>query len=382
MSIIEVLGITKDYKLNKGKKSALSGISFSVEKGESVGIIGRNGAGKSTLLKVLAGITAPTEGRVLVKGKLAALLELGAGFHPEYTGIENIYLNGALQGKSRGEIREKLPEILDFADIGDFVHQKVKTYSTGMFLRLAFATASVFAPQVLLVDEALAVGDLAFQAKCFQRLHALKEQGTTVLYISHDIDSVRRFCDRVLWLEDGKLKMDGSVAEVTGCYMAETVGQGETCRKGGFGSHPGSIRQVTAPGLWEYGQKVTVTVEVCLPDFAKQVNLALSVKNREGLDLLVLSSREEGITLSGGRMEQVTFRFRNNLCGGRYLLAVGQEIPESYPIAYYDYQESALEIQAEQTPYFGCFHTPAEVKLNEEIKSEHLPCLHGGGGTE
>ncbi len=368
MSIIEVSELTKDYKLKKGKKRALDSISFSIDRGETVGIIGRNGSGKSTLLKLLSGITAPEGGRITVGGSLAALLELGAGFHPEYTGLENIYLNGTLQGKSRKEIREKLPEILEFADIGEFVNQKVRTYSTGMFLRLAFATAVAFEPELLLVDEALAVGDAAFQAKCFQKLRALKKEGVTVLYISHDIDSVRRFCHRVIWLEEGKIRMDGPVAEVTGAYMAEVVGQGETVTKGGFGTHPGAIRSVTAPGVWEYGKPVSVTVEACLPEAAEQGNLSLSVKNPEGLDLLVFSSREQGVTLHGGGPEQVEFRFRNNLCGGKYLLAVGLEIPDTQPIAYYDYREAALEVQGEQTPYFGNFHIPVEVRENEKTE--------------
>ncbi len=366
MTIIEVLNVTKEYKLKKGKKTALAGVSFSVEQGEAVGIIGRNGSGKSTLLKLLSGITAPTEGIFQVTGEVAALLELGAGFHPEYTGTENIYLNGALQGKSKAEIRAKLPEILAFADIGEAVRQKVKTYSTGMFLRLAFATAVAYEPDVLLVDEALAVGDLSFQARCFQRLQTMKEKGTTILYISHDIDSVRRFCDRALWLEDGRVRLEGKVAEVTGAYMAEVVGQGETAKQGGFGSHSGAIRRVAAPGLWEYGKNLSVVVEACLPEGADNVNLSLSVKNREGLDLVVFSSREQGVTLSGGKPERVEFRFRNHLCGGKYLLSVGLEIPGTHPISYYDYQDAALEIQAAQTPYFGSFHTPVEVKRDGE----------------
>lgn len=366
MTTITASKLTKDYRLKGGKKTALESVSFSVEKGETVGIIGRNGSGKSTLLKLLAGITAPTRGELRVKGNVSALLELGAGFHPEYTGIDNIYLNGMLCGRRKPEIRAKLPEILNFAQIGDAASQKVKTYSTGMFLRLAFASAIAFEPEILLVDEALSVGDIAFQAKCFQKLKELREGGTTILYISHDIDAVRRFCDRVLWLEDGRIKMDGKVAEVTGAYMAEMVGQGETLTRTGFGTCPGAIRRVTAPGVWEYGKEVTVTVDFCLPQGKKPGDLSLSVKNREGLDLLVLSSRDGGIVLTGGKEERVSFRFRNLLTGGKYLLSVGLEIPDTCPIAYYEYQSSALEIQGAETPYFGSFHIPAEVKRIEK----------------
>lgn len=366
MKIITASALTKEYRLRGGKRTALESVSFSVTKGETVGIIGRNGSGKSTLLKLLAGITAPTGGELRVNGNVSALLELGAGFHPEYTGIENIYLNGMLRGKRKPEIREKLPEILDFARIGEAVSQKVKTYSTGMFLRLAFAAAIAFEPELLLVDEALAVGDIAFQAKCFQKLKDLKSCGTTILYISHDIDTVRGFCDRVIWLDNGRIRMDGGVAEVTGAYMAEMVGQGETLTRNGFGTCPGAIRRVTAPGVWEYGKEVTVTVDFCLPEGKKPGDLSLSVKNREGLDLLVLSSRDGGLVLTGGKEERVSFRFRNLLTGGKYLLSVGLEIPDTCPISYYEYQSSALEIQGDKTPYFGSFHIPVEVKQIEK----------------
>lgn len=365
MKAITVWELTKEYRQKGGKKAALDNITFSVEQGETVGIIGRNGSGKSTLLKLLAGITAPTRGEIKVAGQVSALLELGAGFHSEYTGMDNIYLNGMLCGRPKQEIREKIPEILDFAQIGDAINQKIKTYSTGMFLRLAFASAIAYRPEILLVDEALAVGDIAFQAKCFQKLKECKAKGTTILYISHDIDAVRGFCDRVIWLDEGKIRMDDGVARVTGAYMAEVVGQGETANPDGFGICPGAIRQVTAPGIWEYGREVTVTVDICLPEDKKPGDLSLSVKNREGLDLLVFSAKAAGIALTGGE-DQVSFRFRNILTGGKYLLSVGLEIPDTYPIAYYEYKESALEFQAGATPYFGSFHIPAEVKKIEK----------------
>lgn len=365
MKIIQVSDLTKEYKQNHGKKTALQNITFSVEKGETVGIIGRNGSGKSTLFKILAGITAPTCGELEIVGQVSALLELTAGFHPEYTGLDNIYLNGMLRGKSKQEVRQKLPEILAFAEIGDAISQKIKTYSTGMFLRLAFAAAIAFAPEILLVDEALAVGDIAFQAKCYQKLRELKEKGTTILYISHDVDAVRRFCDRVIWLDKGVLRMDGGVAEVTGAYMAELVGQGETTTATGFGTCSGAIRQVTAPEFWAYGKEVTVTVDLCLPNGEKPGDLSLSVKNGAGLDLLVFSAEKSGVPLTGGE-EQVAFRFRNILTGGTYLLSVGLEIPNTHPIAYYEYQNAALEIQAEETPHYGSFHIPAEVKRIEK----------------
>ncbi len=371
MASIIVSNLTKEYRLKNQTKTALSGVSFSIAEGEAVGIIGRNGSGKSTLLKILAGITAATKGTVQVTGKVGALLELGAGFHPEYTGIQNIYLNGAIHGKSKGQVREKLPEILDFAGIGDFAKQKVKTYSSGMFLRLAFASAIAFQPEILLIDEALSVGDVLFQAKCLQKLKDLKDQGTTLLYVSHDIDAVRRFCTRALWLEAGKLRLDGPVAEVTSGYLAAAIGQESSGSAGRFGSHQGAIRSVTASGIWEHGKEVSVTVRVCPPEPAEGINLSVSVKTPEGLDLLVLSSKESGVFLSGGREEAVTFRFPSPFCGGNLVLAAGLEIPGSNPIRYYDYWDAALEIRGGKTPYFGVFHVPVEVETDEEGKSQH-----------
>ncbi len=366
MPIITVSDITKEYRLRGGRKTALSGVSFSVEQGEAVGIIGKNGSGKSSLLKIIGGITAATSGKVQAEGRVFPLLELGAGFHPEYTGMENIYLNGTLQGKSKREIEEKIPEILDFAGIGAFAEQKVKTYSTGMFLRLAFAAAVAFQPELLLIDEALSVGDILFQARCFQKLQEMKKSGVTILYVTHDIDSVRRFCSRAIWLEDGKVRLDGGVDEVTAAYMAESLGQGETLAGRRFGERVGSILSVSAPRLWEYGKEIAVTVEASLPPEVRDGVCSLSVKNREGLDLLVLSSLESGVTLAGGKSQKVTFRFQNHLCGGSFVLSAALERSGSEPIVYYDYWDGVLEIKTSKEPYFGSFHIPVEVQRNEE----------------
>ena len=187
---------------------ALKGVSFSIAPGECVGIIGRNGSGKSTLLKILAGIIPPTAGQVRVRGRVSALLELGAGFNPEYTGMENIYLTGLLMGMTRQETGRHLQEILDFAGIGEFIHQPVRTYSSGMFVRLAFSLAVVLQPQILLIDEALSVGDVFFQQKCYARIREIAGRAT-VLLVSHDLNAVTRFCGRVLVLNRGVLVYDG-----------------------------------------------------------------------------------------------------------------------------------------------------------------------------
>lgn len=197
---------------------ALNGINFSVKKGETFGIIGTNGAGKSTLLKLITGVATPTEGAVNVNGKISALLELGAGFNKDYTGIENIYLNGTMMGYSREEMKQRIDSIVEFADIGDFIYQPVKTYSSGMFARLAFAVAINIEPEILIVDEALSVGDVFFQNKCYKKFEELREKNITVIFVSHDIGTVKQLCSRVLWLEHGIQQMVGDSMEVCNEY--------------------------------------------------------------------------------------------------------------------------------------------------------------------
>ena len=197
---------------------ALNDINFEVKKGETFGIIGTNGAGKSTLLKMITGVAAPTSGTIEVDGKISALLELGAGFNSEYTGLENIYLNGTMMGYTREEMEEKVVSISEFADIGDFLYQPVKTYSSGMFARLAFAVAINVKPDILIVDEALSVGDVFFQNKCYRKFEELRSEGITVLFVSHDIATVKQMCSRVLWIEKGIQQMVGDSVEVCNAY--------------------------------------------------------------------------------------------------------------------------------------------------------------------
>lgn len=198
---------------------ALNDISFDVEKGETVGIIGTNGSGKSTLLKIITGVLKPTSGNVYVEGRVSALLELGAGFNQEYTGTENIYLNGRMMGYTRKEMEARVPGIIEFAEIGEFINQPVKTYSSGMFARLAFAVAINVEPDILIVDEALSVGDLFFQNKCFRKFEELRSKGVTILFVSHDISSVRQMCSRVLWIEKGVQKIFEQSDLVCDMYM-------------------------------------------------------------------------------------------------------------------------------------------------------------------
>ena len=246
---IDVRDVTKIYKLydkpiDRLKESlnplhrnyhrdfyALNHISFQVKKGETVGIIGTNGSGKSTILKIITGVLTPTIGTVQVDGVISALLELGAGFNMDYTGIENIYMNGTMMGFSRKEMDEKLQDILDFADIGDFVYQPVKTYSSGMFVRLAFALAINVDPEILIVDEALSVGDVFFQAKCYRRMEEIRKSGTTILMVTHDMGSIIKYCDKVFLLNRGEFVAEGAPGRMVDLYKKILAGQMESLKE-------------------------------------------------------------------------------------------------------------------------------------------------------
>lgn len=197
---------------------ALKDVSFHIEQGDTIGIVGKNGSGKSTLLKILTGVLTQTSGTVEVDGKISALLELGAGFNQDFTGIENIFLNGTIMGIERQEMEKRVDEIVKFADIGDHIYQPVKTYSSGMFMRLAFAVAINVDPQILIVDEALAVGDTRFQMKCMDKFIEFMNAGKTVIFVSHDINMIKRFCKRAVWINEGVLVMDGETDPVTDQY--------------------------------------------------------------------------------------------------------------------------------------------------------------------
>ncbi len=241
--VLEVRDVVKRYKLYNSEKDrlkeafhplhksyhkdfyALNKISFQVKRGEKVGIIGSNGAGKSTILKILTGVLNPTEGEVVTEGRIAALLELGAGFNMDYTGLENIRLNCTLMGCSKDEMEEKAEKIIAFADIGDYINQPVKTYSSGMFVRLAFATQIFSDPDILIIDEALSVGDIRFQQKCYRAMDQLMKDKTVIL-VTHDTNAVTRFCKRVIWINHGKVMFDGEVIEGLQKYQEFIINQG------------------------------------------------------------------------------------------------------------------------------------------------------------
>ena len=278
---------------------ALKDVSFTVEQGEVLGIIGRNGAGKSTLLKILSHITAPTEGKIKVKGRVASLLEVGTGFHPELTGRENIYLNGAILGMSRKEIDRKFDEIVDFAEIEKFVDTPVKRYSSGMYVRLAFAVAAHLEPEILLVDEVLAVGDAAFQKKCLGKMSDVAKEGRTVLFVSHNMASVESLCPNVMILKSGRIAFSGESSLGIKTYLTtmETalITDGEFSKKLHVIS---SFRVIDQQGMFKtsftIGEPFILEIGLKPNDNLKNPVLGIGINNQFGnriTTLLNLSSR-------------------------------------------------------------------------------------------
>lgn len=348
---------------------ALSNISFQVKKGETVGIIGTNGSGKSTILKIITGVLTPTTGDVRVSGVISALLELGAGFNMDYTGIENVYMNGTMMGFTRSQMDEKLPEILEFADIGDFVYQPVKTYSSGMFVRLAFALAINVEPEILIVDEALSVGDVFFQSKCYRRMEEIRKQGTTILMVTHDMGSVIKYCDRVVLLNKGHYVAEGPAGKMVDLYKKILANQMDALEEdlaemndfsGGMDGqevlsedkNQGLMKDKISinPNRTEYGNGKAEIYDLGLFDERGNLtNLLLkgeyfeikerirffdtiqapiftyTIKDKKGADLTGTNTMFEGADLKPvgqGDEYEVTFRQKMTLQGGEYLLSM------------------------------------------------------------
>ena len=259
---------TLGFKVPVREHYALRDVNFQVERGETVGIIGTNGSGKSTILKIITGVLNPTAGEVKVDGRISALLELGAGFNMEYTGSENVYLNGTMMGFSKEEVDARLQDILDFADIGDFVYQPVKSYSSGMFVRLAFAVAINIDPEILIVDEALSVGDVFFQAKCYRKFEEFKKMGKTILFVSHDLSSISRYCDRVILLNKGVKLEEGSPKQMVDMYKQLLVGQdpAKAEEKKEEQKESWSQQFQVNPNMLEYGTKLAEIVDFAVLD--------------------------------------------------------------------------------------------------------------------
>jgi len=281
---------------------ALKEVSFEVKRGEVVGIIGRNGAGKSTLLKILSRITEPTEGRAIMQGRVGSLLEVGTGFHPELTGRENIYLNGAILGMKKAEIDRKFDEIVAFAEIEKFIDTPVKHYSSGMYVRLAFAVAAHLEPEILLVDEVLAVGDLAFQKKCLGKMGDIAKKGRTVLFVSHNMAAIERLCDRCILLQEGRIAKSGMVADVVQSYVTCDQAQAlEWRRKRDFPTHA-HIRRLTVCDEVGVPVKVVtsnstigVEIECFIPDPNPRLRLALCVFDAYGQAIFSTAPVDSGL---------------------------------------------------------------------------------------
>lgn len=377
---IQVKGLEKAYKLYDkpsdrlkealgfGRKKrykehyALKGVDMTIYQGETVGIIGTNGSGKSTILKIITGVLNPTGGSVYVNGRISALLELGAGFNMEYNGIENIYLNGTMIGFSKKEIDAKMDDILNFADIGDYVHQPVKTYSSGMFVRLAFAVAINIEPEILIVDEALSVGDVFFQAKCYHKFEEFKEMGKTIVFVSHDLSSISKYCDRVVLLNQGVKLGEGSPKEMIDAYKQVLVGQyvpaaddhsllSDKEITAAAAAAAGTVKGEVNPELLEYGTKdamitgykitddmgretsallkgkeCTITMQVHFEHDIEAPIFAFTIKNIKGVEITGTNTMVEKAFLSpvrAGSDMEITFTQKIDLQGGEYLLSFG-----------------------------------------------------------
>ena len=357
--MVEALGLTKKKKYRE--HFALSDVSFQVKKGECVGIIGTNGSGKSTILKIITGVLNPTGGTLTVNGRIQALLELGAGFNMEYTGIENIYLNGTMNGFTEQEIAGRMQDILDFADIGDYVKQPVKTYSSGMFVRLAFSVAINIDPEILIVDEALSVGDVFFQAKCYHKFEEFKKMGKTIIFVSHDLSSVSKYCDRVVLLNQGVKLGEGSPKEMIDDYKRVLVGQYELPESKSESSllndeqiqvavQKKAAKQDTSK-LLEYGTKEAVIEQFYMTDdrgtesksiikgsqFTIHMKVrfmadlpapifAFSIKTVKGTEITGTNTMFEKAFLESvkaGAVKDITFTQKMSLQGGEYLLSFG-----------------------------------------------------------
>ena len=351
----EALGLTRK-KLYK-EHYALRDVNFDIQEGECVGIIGTNGSGKSTILKIITGVLTPTQGEVKVDGRISALLELGAGFNMEYSGLENVYLNGTMIGFSKEEIDARLDDILEFADIGDFIHQPVKTYSSGMFVRLAFAVAINIDPEILVVDEALSVGDVFFQAKCYHKFEEFKKQGKTILFVSHDLSSVSKYCDRVILLNKGVKLDEGSPKQMVDLYKQLLVGQDPVKQQESDKEKKAAVQSEGTgnfqanPNMLEYGNRMAeiihfevlddrgmlsntiekgtefkIRMKVHFNEDIQEPIMAYTFKNIKGTEITGTNTMfEKALVARSGAGDECTVTFTQNmdLQGGEYLLSFG-----------------------------------------------------------
>lgn len=373
---------TKQTKVFK----ALDKISFVLEKGKTLGIIGANGAGKSTLLQLVTGISKADGGIIQVNGRIAALLELGAGFNAEFTGKENIYINAALLGMSSQEIEQRMQSIIDFSELNDFIDKPVKTYSSGMYVRLAFAIAINVEPDILIVDEALSVGDARFQAKCFERIKTLKKQGVTLLFCSHDIHAIKQFCDQVLWLDHGIVQQYGEPLEVCSNYMAfcfSTTKKNSATKSNlapinHWGENQGSILGCTLQNdegkhctIFHDQECIAITMQFSIPHMANLNDLSISfaIRSLSGVDLIVHSTCEEEIKFQSSAIQEINFQFKNCLNEGHYILvAILEERQKFGAPKYHEFIEGIAYFSIVQSKTkFGLFLP----EINFQIQNTH-----------
>ena len=323
---------------------ALNDVSFKLKRGLALGVIGRNGSGKSTLLKIIAGILTPTGGDVFVQGRVAALLELGAGFNPLMTGMENIYFSGTIMGYSKRDIDKRLDEIVDFAGIGDYLDQPVRTYSSGMFIRLAFAVAISIDPDVLLVDEALAVGDMNFQAKCFRKIAGFRDAGKTVVFVTHALDTVIRYCDQAIVLEKGRLVAETSPKQavdaykqiMTGCAASDAGASGRRPSGSDTLSYGNKKAQIVDCGIYdqsgrqtillENGKNFSILIKIKFLDDIANPMFAFTIKDLKGLEITGTNTEFKKLVSGSfrkGETVKVKFEQMLNMQSGKYALSLG-----------------------------------------------------------
>lgn len=391
---ISVAGVSKNFVLPKDKSNsiksgivhafqkkergvsvqhALKDISFDIKKGEFFGIVGRNGSGKSTLLKILAEIYKPTKGSITTHGRLVPFIELGVGFNPELTGRENVYLNGALLGFSKKEIDVRYKEIVEFAELEDFMDQKLKNYSSGMQVRLAFSVATRAEADILLVDEVLAVGDAAFQRKCFQYFRQLKKDKKTVVFVSHDMGAVKEYCDRAILIEKSKIIKSGKVSDVASAYTKLFIPTDERQGTAGINTKrwgEGKLRfsnvKLSNKKLTYNDRGIVITAEFKVKDTIQNPIFGFSIKNGGGTTIFGTNTRLLGKTfdtIEKGKTGTVTWRVSNILNDGDYFVDVAAS--NSDETTQYDWWEDALAFSVyreEHTTYV--VEPPIEVEVS------------------
>jgi lipopolysaccharide transport system ATP-binding protein len=331
---------------------ALRDVSFEIKVGQAVGLIGRNGAGKTTLLKLLARITEPSEGRAVLHGRVASLLEVGTGFHPELTGRENVYLNGAILGMSRAEINRRFDEIVDFSEVGRFLDTPVKRYSSGMQVRLAFAVAAHLEPEILLVDEVLAVGDVAFQRKCLGKMSNVASEGRTVVFVSHNMAAITNLCTRAYWIDAGSLAVDGTPAWAVAQYLSSSVSEGATWSADASGND-GREMSLLAAEVRDGSGNSTAAVRFDQP-FVFDVSYRVNEQIQDAVILLRITDLSGNIVFTSWDIDSGLIESPNRMPGayvssctvpktllkpGRYWLSVGCHVPNGKPL---DYRENVV----------------------------------------